>query len=287
MILALNLEFKGNCRDIIQHYNNIFPGSRAEILTYDEMPMADVYGITKENLSMVWKSTLTIDSGKYSLCLEMSDSLLAAMNNYQSTSNTAPLLLIEHKSIEDVRALFDKLYQGKHGFNESTVNYDEHGIIWNYRQNENPGIFYCFDFDGYCCDVINYYENAFNIKAKNIIRYCTSPYAGEVSGSGADKIYSAVLEFRHGDRYYAMELSDTLDSAKHNLNKYDPKALLFYKNGNPVLCLKDSDRAYLTESFTKLSAGAKLNKPISPGEDGGLHGSLIDRYGICWEFIKS
>lgn len=289
MYLSLNLEYFGECNDVINFYADVFKNASKQVQTYKEMPMRDAFGITGQSLDMVWQSTLSVNFGEYGMRFEMSDSLLVAMQSRVDHTKMLynPLLCITHKDENDVRALFNNLYAGRHTFEEiQTGNHnDKYGIRWMYQQNNNDGIYYCFEFDGFCCDVIDYYENAFNVKAENIIRYADSPYAHEIGDSGADKIYSAEIKFGHGSQCYALKLSDDMNSARTGSYGYNPNALLFYKNMyNPILMLKDHNAAYLTESFKRLSVGAKLNKAIAPGSDGHIHGSLIDRFGICWDF---
>lgn len=291
MRLSFNMEYFGECREVIKFYMSVFADATAEIQTYREMPTASAFEISEKGFDMVWKSSLIIPFGKSSLLLELSDSLLIAMDKKLSFNRQIynPVICLTHSDEKVVRALFEKLYGTEHSFEElkSGDIADRYGIRWAYEEGEDRGIYYCLTFDGFCSEAVAYYEVAFDINATDVVSYEDSPCADKVSGAGGDKIYSAILPFQQGERVYALRLRDSLESAVNNINSYDPKALLFYhKLYNPIFTFKDSDTAYLTESFDRLSIGAKLNKGMEVNGVSDVNGSLIDRYGICWNFYS-
>lgn len=65
------------------------------------------------------------------------------------------------------------------------------------------------------------------------------------------------------------------------------EALFYQGHYNPVFIVRDSDTAYLSSAFQRLTEGAKLNRPLMPDDKGVLCGSLIDKYGICWNFYSA
>jgi uncharacterized glyoxalase superfamily protein PhnB len=291
MQLSFNLEYYGECGAAINFYSSIFNNTCANLKTFKEMPMSDAFGITEQGLGMVWQSMLPIKFGNSELRFEMSDSILFAMGKNLSLNQLLynPIICLAHNDESYIRVLFEKLYGDQHSFEklQDASFADKHGIKWIYEKSYNPGIFYCLSFDGFCGDVIAYYENAFQTKATEVIRYSDSPYAKQISTLGVDKIYSATLQFSHEKKIYALKLCDSVISAINGLYEYDPNALLFYqKIYNPVFTVRDSDKEYLSSSFSRLAIGAKLNKRMAPTNDGDLHGSMIDRYGICWEFFS-
>lgn len=292
MILSFNLDFFGECNSVISSYLNIFNGSFANIKKYDKMPMAGALNINGRGLDMVWRSTLDIVFDNKHLCLEMSDNILIAMGREVTFNKLLynPLILITHNRYNYIYNLFGLIYsdigETKKVLNENIV--DRYGIRWSYRKSDECGIYYCLEFNGFCSDVIKYYENAFNIKATEVVRYKDSPCNAEVPSVGKDKIYSAVLNFQNGNQIYPLKLSDSIESALTGSYGYDPNALLFYKNKyNPIFTLRDKDAVYLSDSFNKLAIGSKLNKSFSQNEEGVLSGSLIDKYGICWNFVNN
>lgn len=96
-------------------------------------------------------------------------------------------------------------------------------------------------------------------------------------------IYSAIIEFKDGDNMYALKLNDSLCSAVSGVSSYDKNALLFYKGQyNPMLILKGTEEKELRGAFEKLINGGKVNRQLSPRDGGTVYGSLIDKYGICW-----
>ena len=205
---------------------------------------------------------------------------------YASVFPDASVMVRNYKEMPNVG--FRKLYGDERSFEELRLGEypDKYGIRWSYEYDTETGICYCLEFDGFCADVIAYYENAFDIIATEVVRYAETPYADTVEGK--DKIYNALLEFTDDGRKYAIKLRDSMNSAVHDLYEYDSKQLLFYQMlYNPILNFSDKDKEYLQDSFRKLSVGAKLNKPFVSSENADVCGSLIDKYGICWNFNNS
>lgn len=264
MILSMQKEYTGNCKDIINRYKNLFSSINVTAKTFNEMPNVDILGIKEDNRELIWKSEMSINVGKNSIILEVSDSLLVAMDSLSGNLITFPDQL---------------LIQGE--FKPEAFNFD-HNFEWIHQPSENEGIFYYFEFDGFCDKVISHYENVFDTKAVDVLTY------NDVSGNmpGGEKIYDASISFTDGDKCFTIKLRDTFDSAQYNYDKYNPNALLFYKNHNPLLSIKSQDKTALESCFARLTAGAKLNKPMSKDEFGMLNGSLIDKYGICWDFSE-
>lgn len=289
MRLLFNLEYFGECNNVINFYSSVFNNTSISVKTFKEMPMADVFGITGQRLDMVWQSMLCINYENSLLCMEMSDSLLVAMQKEmdQKWLYYNPVICILHNDEDYIRDLYKRIYGSQSSF-ESLQNgdiSDVHGIRWQYQKSNSCGIYYCLSFNGFCSDVIAYYENAFNIKAAKVIKYINSPYSNKIPAAGADKIYSAIIQFNHGNHTYLLKLCDSIESAMDGIYGYDPNALLFYQGRyNPVFTLKDNDTTYLFDSFKRLMIGAKLNRPMMPADDGSIYGSMIDKYGICWNF---
>lgn len=290
MRLSFNMEYFGECKKVIEFYLTAFDKASVDVKLYREMPTADAFGIAEQKQDLVWRASLTIPFGEYSLQLELSDSLLVAMDKEIGFSKQIynPVITIAHQDEEYIKTVFEKLYGTEYSFdrlrNGSIA--DRYGIQWAYEKSDDCGIFYNLSFDGFCSEVIAYYEIAFDIEVAEVVRYADSPYADKVSGEGGSKIYRAILAFEEGGRRYALRLSDSLESAVNNSDGYDPNALLFYrKSYNPVFVFRDEKEEYLIETFDRLSIGAKLNKSIQE-EKSGMSGSLIDRYGICWNFYS-
>jgi uncharacterized glyoxalase superfamily protein PhnB len=291
MRLSFNLEYFGECKNVINFYSSIFNNTSVSVKTFNEMPMADIFGISEQRLEMVWRAMLVINLENNSLCFEMSDSLMVAMNKGTDLKKWLynPIICLTHNDENYIQGIFAKIYGNQHNFKElqNGTLADPHGIKWRCEKSSSNGIFYCLSFDGFCEDVIAYYENAFDIRATEIIRYADSPYADKVPAASADKIYSAIIKFHHGNQTCALKLSNSIDSAMNGTYGYDPNALLFYQGQhNPVFTVKHDDTAYLCDSFNRLKVGAKLNKEIMTDDDGIMNGGMIDKYGICWNFYS-
>lgn len=288
MLLSVGMEYGGQCKEVLDFYASVFPDASVMVRNYKEMPNAGVFGMTGIGLELVWKSFVSISYGKYDLCIDMADSFLAAMNHQLDYAIPfyKPVICVLGEE-EQAKQLFRKLYGDERSFEELRLGEypDKYGSRWSYEYGTEAGICYCLEFDGFCADVIAYYEKAFDITATEVVRYGESLYADKVRGK--DKIYNALLEFTDGGRKYAMKLRDSMKSAVDNLYEYDPTQLLFYQMlYNPILNFSDKDNAYLQNSFQKLSVGAKLNKPFAISDNADVCGSLIDKYGICWNFYN-
>ncbi len=288
MRLSFNLEYSGKCSSVLNFYASAFRQAEFCARTFRELETAEVLGINGSGLDMIWQSELKLPFGNNVLYLEMADSILAAVQNRQDFDQPYfhPVIRISHDDEGEVRRLFERLYGESGGFDglQSGERADMHGIRWQYQKGA-PGIGYCLSFDGFCRDVAAFYENVFDIRAEEMIRYGDLPQGNKLPAAGADMIFSAVLPFSYGGGISALRLMDSAESAADGINRYDPSALLFYHGQyNPLFTVRDSDTAFLAGAFERLKNGAKLNRPLQPDDEGGMFGSLIDRYGICWNF---
>ena len=281
MIPATTLEFFGDCKEVLAFYASIFETDNTPIKTYHDMPLADVFGITSANLDMVWQTNLDIIVGESRVRLDLSDSLLVAMDRLPSTNKTfpfTPVFRIEHPDESFLLNLIEKLNPALSDNKKSlplTIS-DKYGILWQLHTAPEPSIFCCFDFDGFCKEVLSHYSDCFGITPSSITQYTDAPYP--------DKILKSVLTFTEGDCAYPFLFNDTLDSATYGTNTYDPNALLFYKHTNPILSLLSNDKDKLSDVFNKLTSGAKNNKPLDLTSADFPQGSLIDKFGLCWNF---
>ena len=293
MVLSMSFEYYGKCKEALDHYGRVFGGTRKVFRTYHDMPMAEMFGINGERLDLIYQSSLEVRLGKQALRLEMADSMLVAMQNqgYSEMKPLSPLFCIKSDDAQLKISLaaglgthqkerLDRPSSPRHEQRPATGQEDVYGLSWAF-EGGMEGLFICFEFEGCCRQVIEYYQEAFGIKAESVVTYADSPFADQVKD--ASFIFESCLRFPNGDASYGVILYDSLESAKEGVNKYNPKDLLFYKNYNPILNLRNDDGQFLEQSFQRLSNGAKVNKPLEKGDD-GIHGSIIDRHGICWNF---
>lgn len=292
MRLLFGLEYFGDCGRALDFYESAFDNASVKRRTFREMDMAGAFGISGTGLDMIWQSELDIRYADSALCMEMADSLLTAMQNSADCGHFfyRPVICIQHDDEDYARSLFEKIYGDSvslDSLQDGNVA-DSHGMQWRYRKGDGHTISYCLEFDGFCRDVIAFYESVFGIKAADIITYGDSPHSGTVSDAGTDMIYNAVLEFKHHDHIYALRLCDSIESARKGENGYDPNALLFYQRVyNPIFSLREADEAALSEIFNRLTDGGKLNRPLALDDKGIYYGSLIDKYGICWNLYSA
>lgn len=287
MYLSLALEYRGNCRKAIDFYVSVFKDAAARYETYREMPLAETLGISGDALDMIWKSRLEICIGNYVVSLNLADSLMYAMQNDSRNGINfyRPIICICHSDKGYVWRLFKKLYG--EGVNmadmvEAEIP-DPYGICWQYQITEKPGIHHCLSFDGFGGDVISFYERVFQKKAADVVLYADLPYGDRISDGGRAMVAHATLCFPVGDHICSVMIKDTPESVAAGVNSYDKKALLFYRGKyNPLFEIRIENETLSAEIFDRLQEGAKLNRPLSPETDNVLFGSLIDKYGICW-----
>ncbi len=293
MVLSFNLEFFGDCNKVLDFYKYIFDSLYISVKTYTEMDMASCFGIEGERLDLIWKSVLDICISDRNLRFEMSDSLATAMKKNVDMKNIFynPVICIRHNDDKYMYSIFEKIYKISkldfEKFKEETVP-DKCGIKWKYERCDMKGIYYVLTFDGFCNEVLSFYQDVFNINATEVVKYQSSSYADNVSKAGMDKIYSAILEFKDGTNTYALKLGDSIQSAMEGRNCYDKNALLFYqKLYNPVFTLRGKPGEGLDFAFNRLTDGGKVNRQLSVYGENIDYGSLIDRYGICWNIYIS
>ena len=299
MTLSVNVEYAGSCREALKFYEQVF--TLRELKTYEEFPDAAAFNLNEEGRAMIWKATLDVKiNGAATLAsIDMSDSIISAMQlqpvggmcsvvpptvclscpdeNFRSEIKAK----LQNKEQTDSMSLLGFFHQnsGVHGINLLEEDPADNGGL--------SGAFHYFAFNGYCASVVDYYSKSFDLTPVHIQLYKNSPHANEINGAGGDKIYSAIFHFPHNDGFYALKIKDTLDSAIKNTNSYRTDIpTQSHCGGNPVFTLRDNNPEYLTKTFAKLAEGvcAKMNKPITTEANGLLHGSLIDSFGICWEF---
>lgn len=291
MRLSMKMEYLGNCKTVIDFYSAVFKGIEIDYKTYKEMPLSSVLGINGEALEMVWEGKIQISIGNTILDLRVADSVLVAMKNNIGLDKPLynPVVYIYHNDEDYVHNVLKNLYGDKHNdvFNEK--NADSYGICWRYAKNDKCAICYCLTFDGFCKEVIDFYENAFDVKVKNVVKYGeTSNLLDKISLEGKEMIYSAIFCINREDKEYIIMLRDSLEAAVSGINSYDKNALLFYQGKyNPLFEIRDTNEARLFEIFDKIKEGCKLNRVLSYNEQGILYGSLIDKYGICWSFYST
>lgn len=291
MHLSLTLEYMGNCRRAIDFYTSVFKDAAAEYAAFRKMPLAEALGISGDALDMIWKSRLEICIGDYAVSLNLADSLMYAMQNDNKNGINfyRPIICICHEDERYVREVFEKLYGKKVNMADMAEAEipDSYGICWQYQITDKPGIHYCLAFDGFGGDVISHYEHVFQKKAADVMLYGDSPYRDRISDGGKAMVAHAALCFPAGEYIRSVIIKDTPESAKTGVNSYDKNALLFYRGiYNPLFEIRGENAALSKEIFDRLGEGAKLNRPLSPEADNVLFGSLIDKYGICWNLYS-
>ena len=261
MILAQQREYRGNARAVIDAYRPF--AQSVTLRTFAEMPNADALGISAAGMALVWQSEIILALGEWQVCLSPADSLFVAM---MGENAPAAFMAYTPEVIFSASATAQPLLPAGafHGFHL------RHDADTPASPSTPSGIFHYLEFEGFCAEATAHYAGVFGAPPVQVECY-----------ENSEKIRRAIVPLPHAP--YALFLRDTPESARDNTNAYDPTALLFYQNTNPLFSLRHSGAAYLAGAFARLSIGAKMNKPFT-ADGNAHHGSLIDKYGICWDF---
>ncbi len=120
------------------------------------------------------------------------------------------------------------------------------------------------DFFCECNSVISSYLNVFKGSFANIKKYDKMPMAEtlNINGLGSDMVWRSTLDIVFDNKHLHLEMSDNILFAMEMEVTFNK---LLY---NPLILI------------------TQLNKSFSHNEEGVLSGSLIDKYGICWNFVN-
>lgn len=130
---------------------------------------------------------------------------------------------------------------------------------------------------GNCKEAAAFYQRVFPDLRATLEPY--SQHSGQFAG---------MLRPEHEDLIYRAELVFPCEEGPFRLIMGDSPSVLFGGGGviqyNPTLELVHSEQEWIQSAYEKLMEGGKSNTALQ-AEEGGLRGSLIDQFGICWEFL--
>ena len=136
-------------------------------------------------------------------------------------------------------------------------------------------------FYGNCSEAVNFYKKIFNLSDVNIVTFGDVQSILNIGIAEKDRnlIYSAELYFSTEFGISSFLLSDSIsiifdDSLNRNKN---------IKN-NISIEISDIDKERIKVLYNKLAKEGKINTKLKSSVYSELHGSIIDKYGICWNF---
>lgn len=134
---------------------------------------------------------------------------------------------------------------------------------------------------GGCKNAVAFYQDVFGAELAEKVTFAQRPELAPICKEELKEcIYRAELLLRRGGKEMSLVLMDS-------------PALLFETSSaaavpqagtrdNIQFEIEDEEEEWLREIFGKLAAGGKLNFDLQAKEPYRLFGSLIDRFGICW-----
>jgi PhnB protein len=125
------------------------------------------------------------------------------------------------------------------------------------------------NFPGNTEEAFNFYKSVFGGEFLNVTRFKDTPAAAQMSAADANKLMHISLPIGKGNILMA---TDALESMGHKLS---------YGN-NTQLSLEADSKEEATRLFNGLSAGGKLEMPLSDQFWGAYFGMFTDKYGVKW-----
>jgi len=124
-------------------------------------------------------------------------------------------------------------------------------------------------FKGNCAEAIAFYENAFGIKAKNIVRFSDTMIRDDKQKPGQENyIQHACLSFGKENAMHGLMMSDWEDAE-------------IGRNISISVALKTPEEAKLV--FDKLKLGGVVETELAKQFWTECWGSLTDKFGIMWQ----
>lgn len=104
MAVEVYINFKGNCREAVGFYAEVFGAEKPRIIAFGEVPADPNYPLPEEDKSLVMHTQLSILGSTVMFSDTPSNMPFIAGNNIS--------LIISSKDIEEVKSLFNKLKDG-------------------------------------------------------------------------------------------------------------------------------------------------------------------------------
>lgn len=135
-------------------------------------------------------------------------------------------------------------------------------------------------FRGCCQEAIKFYQQIFNpIKVKV-----------ETFEEHKD-LFGGILKEEHYNFIYRAEITFKSEDSVSTIIMCDSPSIIFsdYSNNvnldNIIYEISDSDEEIIKAIYNKLAVGGKTNTPLQSKPPFKLQGSLIDKFGVCWNIF--
>ncbi|MTI49945.1 MAG: hypothetical protein FH761_19105 [Firmicutes bacterium] len=134
-------------------------------------------------------------------------------------------------------------------------------------------------FFGNCREAIEFYKEVFEIENVNVETFEDSKEMSNMQLSEDEKrlIFRSELKIKDKESYFSIIMADSPVLAFN-------KGYIGNKNNVDNITFEVSciTREQIKEIYEKLSAEGKINISLQTKNSYKLFGSLIDKYGVCW-----
>jgi PhnB protein len=104
MAIGLYINFRGNCREAVEFYSDVFETEKPQIMTFGDAPSDPEYPISEETKGLVLHAALNIKGSNVMFSDTPADMPFTQGNNIT--------LVISSNNIDEIKSLFSKLKEG-------------------------------------------------------------------------------------------------------------------------------------------------------------------------------
>lgn len=104
MAIGVYINFRGNCRDAVEFYAEVFGTEKPKIMTFGDAPPNPEFALAEETKNLVMHTQLNIKGTNIMFSDTPTDMPFIAGNNIS--------LVIGSKDIEEIKSLYNKLKEG-------------------------------------------------------------------------------------------------------------------------------------------------------------------------------
>lgn len=104
MAMDVYINFRGNCREAVDFYAEVFGKEKPKIMTFGDTPPNPEFPLTEETKKLVLHTSLNINGTNVMFSDTPSEMPFIAGNNIS--------LVISSKDIDEIKSLFSKLREG-------------------------------------------------------------------------------------------------------------------------------------------------------------------------------
>ncbi|GBF33903.1 PhnB protein [Desulfocucumis palustris] len=104
MAVQVYINFKGNCREAVEYYSEVFGTEKPKIMLFGDMPPDPGFPLTEHTKNLVMHTFLNIKGSMVMFSDVPPDMTFVAGNNIS--------LVVSSKDMDEIKSIFDKLKAG-------------------------------------------------------------------------------------------------------------------------------------------------------------------------------